>query len=232
MPEHTPDDDAPSTISAAQRLRSSALWHYASHGPEGVGVREITADAGVATGLIRHHFGSKAGLTRAVDDHVLEAVAQALAAVPVAGTAADITAAREAAFARLLQERPEIAGYLRWCLVVPGRAPDDDGLIERLIDLTAVETEALRGAGLGGGRDLRTSVLTTLLRQIGSLMVQPLADRIWTRVAAEDSGRSVQEAPIDAQDSPAPRVEVVLATEPSVPAEPSEPAETSDQEPA
>ena len=41
-------------------------------------MREIAADAGAVPGLIRHHFGSKAGLTRAVDDLVLSVIAETL----------------------------------------------------------------------------------------------------------------------------------------------------------
>ena len=62
----------------AQRLRASALKLYARQGPAGTGVREIAADAGAAPGLIRHHFGSKAGLTRAVDDLVLSVITETL----------------------------------------------------------------------------------------------------------------------------------------------------------
>lgn len=107
----------------AQRLRASALRLYARQGPTGTGVREIAADAGAAPGLIRHHFGSKAGLTSAVDDLVLSVIAETLetatAQAAPSDTAAAVGAARDEAFARMLREHPEIAGYLRWCLIAP-----------------------------------------------------------------------------------------------------------------
>jgi AcrR family transcriptional regulator len=39
-----------------------------------VGLRAIAADAGVTAGLVVHHFGSKDGLRRACDEHVLATV--------------------------------------------------------------------------------------------------------------------------------------------------------------
>lgn len=208
----------------AQRIRASALTLYARRGPEGVGVREIAADAGAASGLIRHHFGSKAGLTRAVDDLVLAVIAEALAEATSTGApAAEVSAARDRAFARVLQERPDIAGYLRWCLIIPapaasgqppGRSGDQetgqgpgrgDGLVERLVDLTLEETRRLRRGGVGGTRDLRSSVLRTMLRQVGSMVLQPLADRLWDRLEpAADPG---------ARDAGPPRVSIAVAAD-------------------
>ncbi|GAA1344177.1 hypothetical protein GCM10009594_19940 [Kocuria palustris] len=226
---------APELPAAAQRLRASALRLYARQGPTGTGVREIAADAGAAPGLIRHHFGSKAGLTRAVDDLVLSVIAQTLeTATAQAGpsdTAAAVGAARDEAFARMLREYPEIAGYLRWCLIAPvwndptgsepaahddehrpsarthfarEAAPAEDGLAERLVDFTLSEARRLRRAGTSS-RDLRTSVLSTLLRQIGSMVVQPLTDRLWQRLepAADHA----------AHDAPAPQVRIAMPSE-------------------
>lgn len=195
----------------AQRLRSSALKLYARQGPTGTGVREIAADAGAAPGLIRHHFGSKAGLTRAVDDLVLSVIAQTLEAATAqsaaSGEAAAVSATRDAAFARMLHEHPDIEGYLRWCLIAPPSGPgtvsaDGDGLAERLVDFTLDEARRLRHSGTGGSRDLRTSVLSTLLRQMGSMVVQPLTDRLWQRLEpAADPG---------VRDAPAPRVRIAM----------------------
>lgn len=65
-----------------------------------------------------------------------------------------MSAARDAAFARMLHEHPDIEGYFRWCLIAPPSGPgtvsaddgvikgdsadeaDGDGLAERLVDFT------------------------------------------------------------------------------------------------
>jgi TetR/AcrR family transcriptional regulator, regulator of cefoperazone and chloramphenicol sensitivity len=52
-------------------IRDEALRLFSGRGPDGVSVRQIAAAAGVSPGLVLHHFGSKEGLCRAVDEHVL-----------------------------------------------------------------------------------------------------------------------------------------------------------------
>lgn len=60
------DDD----LSARARIRNAALERFGRDG-FGVGLRAIAADAGVSPALVVHHFGSKAGLREACDDHLL-----------------------------------------------------------------------------------------------------------------------------------------------------------------
>ncbi|APX33221.1 TetR family transcriptional regulator [Brachybacterium sp. P6-10-X1] len=70
-------------LTARARLRDAALIVYARHGAKGATVQAIAAEAGVSTGLIRHHFGSKDGLLAACDAHaigtLLEQAREALA---------------------------------------------------------------------------------------------------------------------------------------------------------
>ncbi|MFE4464020.1 TetR family transcriptional regulator [Oerskovia sp. NPDC056781] len=57
-------------LTGRARIRDAALLRFASEGFR-VPVRTIAADAGVSPGLVIHHFGSKEGLRRACDEHVL-----------------------------------------------------------------------------------------------------------------------------------------------------------------
>ena len=43
---------------------------FAERGPDRVTVRDVAAAAKVSPGLVMHHFGTKAGLREAVDEHV------------------------------------------------------------------------------------------------------------------------------------------------------------------
>ncbi len=52
------------------RIRDAAIARFARDGFN-AGLRTVAADAGVTAGLIVHHFGSKDGLRRACDEHVL-----------------------------------------------------------------------------------------------------------------------------------------------------------------
>ena len=63
-------------LTARARIRDAALGHFAEHGFAQTTVREIARTAGVSPGLIRHHFGSKEALRKAVDEHVLAALRQ------------------------------------------------------------------------------------------------------------------------------------------------------------
>jgi AcrR family transcriptional regulator len=64
-------DDA----TARARIRDAAIRRFGAEG-FGVGMRAIAADAGVSPALVVHHFGSKDGLRRACDEHVLAVIAE------------------------------------------------------------------------------------------------------------------------------------------------------------
>jgi AcrR family transcriptional regulator len=58
-------------LTARARIRDAALRQFGEQGFERTTIRGIAATAGVSPGLVRHHFGSKAALRDAVDEHVL-----------------------------------------------------------------------------------------------------------------------------------------------------------------
>ncbi|MFB1297701.1 TetR family transcriptional regulator [Mycobacterium sp. pW049] len=60
-------------LTAAARIRDAALELFGRDG-FAVSVRTIATAAGVSPGLVIHHFGSKDGLRKACDDHVIETV--------------------------------------------------------------------------------------------------------------------------------------------------------------
>jgi AcrR family transcriptional regulator len=57
-------------FTAKARIREQAVVLFAERGPDRVTVRDVAAAAGISPGLVIHHFGSKAGLRAAVDEHV------------------------------------------------------------------------------------------------------------------------------------------------------------------
>src|SRR5437870_1488254 len=76
---------APSDLTSAARIRNAALQAFAAQGVAGTSIRDVAKAAAVSPGLVQHHFRSKAGLRRAVDDFV---VGRAIAVFgdPVRGT--------------------------------------------------------------------------------------------------------------------------------------------------
>lgn len=55
-----------------ERLIAAALPAFTRLGFDGAGLRAIAADAGCDVSMVAHHFGSKAGLWRAVADRVVD----------------------------------------------------------------------------------------------------------------------------------------------------------------
>jgi AcrR family transcriptional regulator len=63
-------------LTARARIRDAAIRLFADKGIDAASIREIAQEAGVSSGLLRHHFGSKEGLRDACDEY---AMAQATA---------------------------------------------------------------------------------------------------------------------------------------------------------
>jgi AcrR family transcriptional regulator len=64
----------PEDLTARARIRDAALRHFGEHGFERSTIRGIAETAGVSSGLVRHHFGSKQALREACDEYVLRSV--------------------------------------------------------------------------------------------------------------------------------------------------------------
>ncbi|MEU7855556.1 helix-turn-helix domain-containing protein [Nonomuraea sp. NPDC049141] len=64
----------PEDLTARARIRDAALRHFGEHGFERATIRGIAETAGVSSGLVRHHFGSKEALRDACDDYLAKLV--------------------------------------------------------------------------------------------------------------------------------------------------------------
>ncbi|MEU4693071.1 TetR family transcriptional regulator [Actinoplanes sp. NPDC023714] len=65
-----------SDLTARARIRDAAIALFTERGIAGATVRDIAQAAGVSSGLLRHHFGSKEGLRDACDEWALARVAE------------------------------------------------------------------------------------------------------------------------------------------------------------
>ena len=59
-------------LTARARIRDAAIRLFGERGIEGASIRDIAAEAGVSSGLVRHHFGSKNALREACDQYARE----------------------------------------------------------------------------------------------------------------------------------------------------------------
>ncbi|MGX9670598.1 TetR/AcrR family transcriptional regulator [Mycobacterium sp. HM-7] len=174
-PRATVDD-----LTAKARIRNTALDLYATHGEDRISLRAIAAEAGVAVGLVQHHFKTKAGLRNAVDQLVVDYFAGALADVPEDAS----TAVRDDAVRDMLRANPAVVDYVRRALLQPNVA--DSHLVDVIVDLTQREVRAARKTGRASTtRRENTQVVAVLARQMGELLLAPMVDAVWARVAPD-----------------------------------------------
>src|SRR5258707_12998453 len=110
LPE--PDGVGAAETSTTERIRTAALKSFATYGTSATSLRTVASAAGVSVGLVQHHFGTKAGLVKAVDDHVLGLVIAAIAP-PLAEPPSDSVAEMGSRVTRMVAEQPDIVDYLR-----------------------------------------------------------------------------------------------------------------------
>lgn len=164
-------------LTAKARIRNAALSLFAQRGEDGTSMRAIAAAADVTVGLVVHHYGTKDGLREAVDSLIVELFATTLSSTPATGAAREVVGLRDAAVAQMLSANPDIVDYLRRALLTGQGSPGD--VLSRLTVLTADQVRALRGAGLAStDRSVTEQTVTTLVRQFGRLLLQPLVNRI------------------------------------------------------
>lgn len=178
------DDD----LTARARIRYAALDLYATHGEDGVSMRRVAAEVGVTIGLIQHHFGTKEGLRRAVDDLVIDQIVTTLAGVDHSGPADRIMSDRDEAIRALLRRNPQVIRYLNRALLEPeGRGAP---LLEALVELTAKEVDRLRRAGHASTHTSdKVQVVRTLMYQVGELFLEPVVDAIWEQIGGDPADR-------------------------------------------
>jgi len=111
-----PDGVGAEESSTTERIRNAALKSFATYGTSATSLRTVAAAAGVSVGLVQHHFANKAGLIKAVDDHVLGLVIAAIAP-PVPGPPADSIAEMGSRVTRMVAEQPDIVDYLGRALI-------------------------------------------------------------------------------------------------------------------
>ena len=172
-------------LTSRARIRNAGLHQFATTGFAGTPLRAIASEAGVAIGLISHHFGSKDGLRAAVESWIVDQFAAAITEADAAApdSVAD-TAGRDAAVAQMLKTNPLIVGYLRRELLEgsAGRT-----LITRLARLSLQSVDSMRSGGVAStDRSRVDQVVTVMIRQLGKLFLQPLVDQVVDSFSADE----------------------------------------------
>lgn len=161
-----------------ERIRATALRLFAARGVAATSLREVAREAGVAPGLVVHHFGGKDGLHAAVDEFVVGLFREAVEAVSLEGAAGEVVAARDHAAAQMFEANPEAIDYVRRAVVTPD--PGAEGLARLLMHETIKQTETLREHGIARSRvPVEEQAVGVLVRQLGALLLQPTLGRLW-----------------------------------------------------
>ena len=160
--------------SSFERIRHAALTSFAMYGTSGTSLRTVAAAAGVSVGLVQHHFANKAGLIKAVDDHVLGLVISAIAA-PIPESA-DSVAEMGSRVTRMIAEHPDIADYVGRALI--DGSPLGNTVFDTLAAFGVARwTQRNERGELRPGVDLTWAALNSLVLALGTLILRGHVER-------------------------------------------------------
>jgi TetR/AcrR family transcriptional regulator, regulator of cefoperazone and chloramphenicol sensitivity len=166
----------PGDLTARARIREAAFRLFAANGVKGTTLRAIAEEAGTSAALVVHHFGSKEGLVRAVDDAAVGAFRRALAEVSTTSPPDQLSAGFGAVFERIIGSDPVMRAYLRRALLQD--EPASTALLDEMLDVTRAGLALLDQTG--GLRPLENDQwrpYQVLFIALGSMLLEPLLQR-------------------------------------------------------
>jgi AcrR family transcriptional regulator len=174
-------------VTTKARIRDSAMRLFAEHGVKETTIRTIATDAGVAPGLVSHHFGNKQGLRDACDAFVMDYLQRVIAegvdgqAIADPGYLGDVYATA-----------PVVLRYVSRALV--DESPGATSLFDNLVDLTEHYLTTHPPQGRAGEQDLRTLSAVHVAMRLGVWVLHPhlvrvlgadaLTPQVLTRISA------------------------------------------------
>ncbi len=141
---------------------------FAEHGGKATTIRAVAEQAGVAPGLVSHHFGSKQGLRDACDDYVLDYLRQIIKQ----GIGRTRSVADPAYLGTVYQGAADVLRYVARALV------DDSAAAATLFDNFVALTEEYLATLHGGASqseqsDLRTQAAVLVAMRLGVWVLHP-----------------------------------------------------------
>lgn len=166
------DPPPPAEPSPKERIRDAALSCFAVRGIAATTLRAIAETAEVSLGLVQHHFRTKAALTAAVDQYVLQVVSEALEPTRMPEPPSDGLNAAGRRLTGLMVERPDVMTYL-------GRALAEGGALGSVIFTgllgisTAQRDEFSRRNNIQPDLDPDWAALNPLILRVGAIILHP-----------------------------------------------------------
>jgi AcrR family transcriptional regulator len=139
------DSESAGEPSRVERIRDAALKTFAARGTEATSLRMIAAAAGVSLGLVQHHFGTKANLIQAVDDHVTTVLTASLA-TPASAAADDPVTDIADRVVSLLTDHADLVDYL--CRALVDATPTGTRVFDTLVAVAGGHWDQLQEQGL------------------------------------------------------------------------------------
>jgi len=164
-----------SDLTTKARIRDAALKLFGSEGVAATSLRAVARAAGVSPGLVVHHFASKEGLIRAVDEAVIARINLALSEVPIEGSAAELIAQRTEIVAALLRSQPALCDYLGRAL--SERTAASAELFHRLFTFAARDERLIVAGVLRAETDPFWRAMHQVILVVGPLLLRPLIER-------------------------------------------------------
>jgi TetR/AcrR family transcriptional regulator, regulator of cefoperazone and chloramphenicol sensitivity len=162
-------------LTAKARIRDRAMELFAAQGVAATSLRSVAKAAGVSPGLVVHHFGSKEGLCRAVDEAVVERFELTVAEVPIEGPGDELLERRSAALVSLLRSQPVLCDYIGRVLSENTEASAD--LFHRLFAAASRDRRLVKAGAIRAEADPFWRAFHQMLLVIGPLMMRPLIER-------------------------------------------------------
>ncbi|GAA1218182.1 TetR/AcrR family transcriptional regulator [Pseudonocardia alaniniphila] len=169
----------PADLTARARIRDAALLHFGEYGFDRATIRGIAEAAGVSSGLVRHHFGSKQALREACDAHLASVIRRLNDQVR-----SDYTTSR---VNHVASARAAIGPYQRYMAraLAEGSA---SALFDAMVELSEqwlAEADAARPDPPGVDRRTRAAVVTAMALSV-SVLHEHLSRAIGVEVFSPD----------------------------------------------
>lgn len=158
-----------------EKIRTAALQSFAAHGTAATTLRGVAAAAGVSLGLVQHHFDTKAGLIKAVDEYVVSVVITPMAQ-PIPERVTDSVSEIGNRVNAIFAEHPDVAAYVGRALVDGSQLGTTifDGLYE--IGMVRWQERAERGE-TRPDIDLPWAVINALILPLGAVSMRGHIER-------------------------------------------------------
>jgi AcrR family transcriptional regulator len=163
-------------LTAAARIRNTALELFARKGAAATSIRELAAEAGVSAGLVQHHFPSKRALTEAVNQHVVAIARDLFAEAPIDGSPAAVHRELGDRITELVRDQPAALLY-----VARAAADGDEGalqIFDAFVGIAKEHWRRLADAGLlDPDADLAWAPLHVVVLNLGTVLLSAAISR-------------------------------------------------------